>query len=493
MASWCSSIVASRLVEKYHKPVFIAELSTQEGIVKGSARGIPSLDLCEILKANAHLLTKWGGHKMAAGFSLSADKADAFCAAIVSTCNQMMINKESTPRVSIDVTLDDTTIDLFACAKSLTKLAPFGMENKKPLFYAGKLSCHKVSPLGRQGKHHKLDLVDPETNAIFSCVFWNTQNIIPSITEVIDIVFTPEINVFNGKERLQLVLADWRLSTLNLQIIDNKVSPQESIEEIIDLTPPSTPTKVASISGKQSLTDLRHFDNNKKIVSTAINTLGDNLAIFSEEAEASLAPRTFDRLSLPKRPHLLIKQFPPSPTVWQQVITTSGANKIYILGDDKSTLTDSASLIKRLIGLIRFVVNKKSGAVEASRISAALATTDLASALGLAILRKTELIDWYSDEGLIYLDLLDHPSESDIRQMSEYTQLEDVLKQINQFRQWCAAASIEDLQTTILGNLQEPTQPVDIATAELDFSMINTNQPGQDLDNVTTTKGNLAQ
>lgn len=67
-------IVASRLVDKYHCPVFIAELDPQEGTVKGSARGTEGLDLCEILKANAHLLTKWGGHKMAAGFSLPAEK-----------------------------------------------------------------------------------------------------------------------------------------------------------------------------------------------------------------------------------------------------------------------------------------------------------------------------------------------------------------------------------------------------------------------------------
>ena len=71
-------IVASRLVEKYHRPVFIGELDPQEGTIKGSARGIEGVDLCEILKANAHLLNKWGGHKMAAGFSLAAEKEVLF-------------------------------------------------------------------------------------------------------------------------------------------------------------------------------------------------------------------------------------------------------------------------------------------------------------------------------------------------------------------------------------------------------------------------------
>ena len=70
-------IVASRLVEKHGKPVFIAELDKEENLVKGSARSIDGIDLFQVLKANEHLLTKWGGHKMAAGFSVAQEKADA--------------------------------------------------------------------------------------------------------------------------------------------------------------------------------------------------------------------------------------------------------------------------------------------------------------------------------------------------------------------------------------------------------------------------------
>jgi single-stranded-DNA-specific exonuclease len=491
-------IVASRLVEKYHRPVFIAELDAQEGIVKGSARGISSLDLCEILKANAHLLTKWGGHKMAAGFSLPADKAEAFCAAIVGTCNQMMANKSRAPIINVDVTLEDTTLDLFAFAKTLTKLAPFGMENKKPIFFASKLSSAKISPLGRDGKHHRLDLVDKQNDKTFSCVFWNTNNIIPTANDVIDIVFTPEINTFNGKERLQLVLADWRLSnpkTIAVKAESAKAITVQSSAITINDSPALTSIEAVKNSitnTKQAFVDLRHFENSKKIVTTAITTLGDKLSIFCEEPDNSLSMKSFDRLSLPKRPHLLIKQFPPSPAVWQQIVTTSDANKIYILGDSGAQSIDSTFLIKRLMGLVRFVVNKKSGEVEASRIAAALATTDLACALALALLRKLELVDWYSDQGIIYFDLLDNPAEKDIKQLSEYTQLEEILKEINKFRLWCASASLSDLNSRVLNNPQEPTQPNDIATAELDFSVINTMQSSQYLDNVTTVKGSLA-
>ncbi len=123
-------IVASRLVEKYHRPVFIAELDAKENAIKGSARGVEGVDLCEVLRANTHLLNKWGGHKMAAGFSLSADKGEAFCASIMSTCNRLMSNINSAPVLHLDLILQDMDFDLFASAQSINKLAPFGMENK---------------------------------------------------------------------------------------------------------------------------------------------------------------------------------------------------------------------------------------------------------------------------------------------------------------------------------------------------------------------------
>jgi len=465
-------IVASRLVEKYHRPVFIGELDPQEGIIKGSARGVEGLDLCEVLKANGHLLTKWGGHKMAAGFSLPAEKGEAFSAGITSTCNRMMANTNSAPILNIDLALADMGTDLFACAISMNRLAPFGMENKKPLFTANKLLCDKVSSLGKNGKHHRLDLKDQQTNKSFSCVFWNTNNIIPTAGDSIDIVFTPEINVFNGNERLQLVLSDWQLANDNGHAsiaLEPSKNAADSVKEttkeisIVNIEAQTQPIGGTSIPqpiiidatpsakdiSKPSLIDLRHFENARKITSTAVAKLGNNLAIFSEQTNSKQFSETFDRLSLPKRPHLLIQQFPPSLAVWKEIATISGANKIYILGDGDSDSTTVTEFIKRMLGIIRFVVNKKSGVVQATQIAAALGSTDVASALALTLLRKIELIDWYADDGTIYVDLLNTPLEQEIKQLTEYHQLDQILQQVNQFRHWCANASLNELESML--------------------------------------------
>ena len=458
-------IVASRLVDKYHRPVFIGELDTDEGIVRGSARGVEALDLCVVLKANESLLSKWGGHKMAAGFSMPAEKADAFCAAIVASCNRALVDSSMAPTVQIDVALEDMGIDLFSFAKTLLKLAPFGMENKKPVLFASKLFCEKTMPLGRENKHHRLDLIHPETKTNFSCVFWNTHNIIPENGSLIDIAFTPEINTYNGRERLQLVLTDWRLSAKHA---DSKISVTPLP---IAATPPPFSTQTQSVASNSIAAmaaphsnlsfvpqitwhDLRHRENEIDVLEKATAKLGDKLAIFSEET-ASGNSIVYDRVSLPKKPHLLIRQYPPSAAAWQQILTASAAEKIYLVGKKESEPTTAPAFIKRLLGLVRYVIKNKAGSVETPRLAAALATTDMAIAMALTLLAKLNWIEWYADEGIIYLDLLDSPAEQEIKHFTEYYQLEEILQQINLFRRWSISATIEELQQVIANHTKE--------------------------------------
>ena len=140
-------IVASRLVERYHRPVFIGELDIADNSVRGSARGVDGMDLYEALKANEHLLSKFGGHKMAAGFSLEAQNGPAFVSSIIQTCNKLLAKDSMKSTVDIDYSIDSSAIS-HTLVREMTQLAPFGMANKKPLMYATKLSCQSTRTLG---------------------------------------------------------------------------------------------------------------------------------------------------------------------------------------------------------------------------------------------------------------------------------------------------------------------------------------------------------
>ncbi|MBX9720815.1 MAG: single-stranded-DNA-specific exonuclease RecJ, partial [Candidatus Obscuribacterales bacterium] len=202
-------IVASRLVEKYHCPVFVGELDEVEGKIKGSARSANGVDLYQILKANEALMTKWGGHQMAAGFSAEASNADILCRSLVETCNRALLGQTLRPTLEIDLELEAEDVQL-GLAKLLRKLGPFGMWNKKPVLAMHELEVLDSRPLGKEGKHHRLMLRSSCGAHQYECVYWRSAGNVPANGLKIDLAFIPEVNVFNKSERLQLVLSDWR-------------------------------------------------------------------------------------------------------------------------------------------------------------------------------------------------------------------------------------------------------------------------------------------
>jgi single-stranded-DNA-specific exonuclease RecJ len=458
-------IVASRLVEKYGRPVFIAELDEVEGIIKGSARSIDTIDLYAVLKANESLLSKWGGHKMAAGFSTASAKAEILCRALVDTINRTLGDKPLSSTLTIDVLVQADAVNL-ELAKTFFKLAPFGMSNKKPLLYLNNLSCEGTRTLGKEGKHHRLNLVDKDSKTQFECVMWNSQGRIPADGELIDLVFIPEVNSYNGRERLQLVVSDWRVTGSGQETVpieEDGKKPLVKLEEVgrgapslerlepieqplIQLAPAALPDKEPS--SRANLKDLREHNNRVETLKKAIDKFGANVAIFAESNARPAGLSCADRIEISAKEHLVIWQYPPSLKIFQDILLASKATSVYLVGQTDENAETAGTFIKQLLGLVRFAINKRDGQVEAEKLVAAMATTKMALALGLGALKKVNVIDWYAEGGVIYLDLLGSPIGK-TEDLSEYTQLTNILTQISQFRQWCAEASLKEVELAL--------------------------------------------
>ena len=416
-------IVASRLVEKYGRPVFIAELDEVEGIIKGSARSIDTIDLYAVLKTNESLLSKWGGHKMAAGFSTASTKAEILCRALIDTINRTLGDKPLSSNLAIDVVAEAKAVDL-ELAKTFFKLAPFGMSNKKPLLYLNNLSCENTRILGKEGKHHRLNLIDKESKTQFECVMWSSQGRIPADGELIDIVFIPEVNAYNGRERLQLVVSDWRLtgselesSSLVYEVPENSLVISEDIDKSAHSAPgleqsnrseePIIQVAAAALPAddvlpKVNFKDLREHNNRVETLKKAIVKFGTNVSIFAESSARPAGLTCTDRLELTPKEHLVIWQYPPSLKVFQEILIRSKATNIYLVGQTDESPESAGTFIKQLLGLVRFAINKRDGQVEAEKFVAAMATTKMALALGLNALKKINVIDWYAEGGTIF-------------------------------------------------------------------------------------------
>lgn len=485
-------IVASRLVEKYHRPVFIGELDPGEGIVKGSARSIDAIDLYEVLKNNDHLLTKYGGHKMAAGFTVEAGKAEALCRGLTDTCNRMLVDKPLQATVKIDMQVQPSSVTE-QMAKLLTKLAPFGMWNKKPTLCMKSLVCVGTRVLGKDGKHHRVMLEDSETHNTFECVMWNTRGIVPVERQVVDAVFTPEINVFNNRERLQLVLCDWRDSqsmvfapAAKTAVVSNttpvkdtsgvteslEAKPNVVAESLLaeDFTLPAGIAKVAaqkggaadneqigardfsSYSTKLVWKDLRNHTKAPDILAKAMEKLGSNVSIFAESSPKQLAFQFVDRITVGRKQHLIVWQIPPSNVVFQELLASSGAQNIYLVGaPEDEDVYEPNVFLKKLYGLVKYAVNKKDGQVEGEKLAAVLASTKMSVALGLTILKKVNLIDWFAEAGFINLDLVGSAT-GNAEELPEFKQLVLSLKAAKEFRDWCSSASLKEVQLAVMPN-----------------------------------------
>jgi single-stranded-DNA-specific exonuclease len=143
-------IVASRLVERYHRPVVL--IAGTEGLWKGSGRSIPSFDLHGALAACSQFLERFGGHRAAAGLSIAPDRVELFAEAFAAEAEGLLGPDELVPTTVIDAVLPrGTKLTLDLCGE-LRRLAPFGLGNPDVTLLAPGCELGDLATVG-DGKH----------------------------------------------------------------------------------------------------------------------------------------------------------------------------------------------------------------------------------------------------------------------------------------------------------------------------------------------------
>jgi len=128
-------IVASRLVEKFHRPVFVLSEDPEQGIAQGSGRSVPGFHLLEALEAMPDLFLRFGGHKQAAGLTLASNRLDDFRAQLSAYAAARLKPADFVTEIEIDATLHFSEVNERAVADVLA-LDPFGCGNPRPVFVA---------------------------------------------------------------------------------------------------------------------------------------------------------------------------------------------------------------------------------------------------------------------------------------------------------------------------------------------------------------------
>jgi single-stranded-DNA-specific exonuclease len=206
-------IVASRLLERYGVPVFIGTFEDEGGetgnIIRGSARGIPEFNVFDGLNFCADLLTKFGGHKAAGGFSMPAHNLAQFGSQLSIFANQCLQPEHLKPLVSVDVRADlaEINLDLY---RQIDALEPCGIENKAPVFWTPNVCITEQKIVGKGG-HVKLTATQDETgSASVKGIAWRWGEYFP-LPRRVDIAYRLRENTFNGKTSVELELLGVRL------------------------------------------------------------------------------------------------------------------------------------------------------------------------------------------------------------------------------------------------------------------------------------------
>ena len=214
-------IVASRILEKFYRPTLLVALEGELG--KGSARSIPGFHMYKALEQCKDNLLDFGGHALAAGFSLRSDHVDDFREAINDYAERILTPELMVPDIELDavISLQEINKELI---NQLDKLWPYGHGNPNPI-----LACHDVSLLnykevGKEGAHLKMMVKDGQVT--IDGIGFNLGSYAETLaTRDVDLAFVPTVNWWNGKESLQLEVKDIQPAASGIQ--SHRESPEK--------------------------------------------------------------------------------------------------------------------------------------------------------------------------------------------------------------------------------------------------------------------------
>ncbi len=198
-------IVSSKVTEKYYKPSIVITDDTDD-LAKGSGRSVADFDLYEALKKCSSILTKFGGHSLAAGLSLKKNNIDEFRVLINKYAGDLLNGKKFVQKINIDYILKESFLNVDVI-NSLNVLEPYGVGNPKPVFALLEAKVLRKQLLS-DGKHIKLNLLCNGVN--IDAIGFSMGDFDPVITEgcTIDIAGNLEINSFRGNDNAQIIIKD---------------------------------------------------------------------------------------------------------------------------------------------------------------------------------------------------------------------------------------------------------------------------------------------
>jgi len=198
-------LAASKLVEEFHRPAILIAKGKEEA--KGSGRSIPGFNLFEALSRLNGFPIRWGGHKMAAGFTISSEDIEIFSKKIEKIADELLKEEDLRKRLRIDAKINFSAINL-KLVEEIRKFEPTGVGNPTPTFSTKNVKIVNASIVGRDRKHLKLLL--EESGITFSAIAFGQGDLFSNLSpkHLYNIAYTLSLDEWNDQKRIELKIKD---------------------------------------------------------------------------------------------------------------------------------------------------------------------------------------------------------------------------------------------------------------------------------------------
>ncbi len=384
-------IVASRLVEQYGKPVIMLAAPPGEA-ARGSARSVEGFDITAALRwvqeatssqpgkpsgdrrqneqpAQTAIFYGFGGHSMAAGMSLAAERIPELRQRLRQAAQLQVLAQ---PALVVDSFLDFSEID-FDLVKQLERLAPFGAGNPPLRLVSRNLRVKQITRIGRGQEHLKL-LLENQDGLVKEVLWWQSADLAAGLdlsAQPIDLAYELGASSFRGQAQLQLTWVDYRHTPLD---------------------------EAAAVSPQRQVFDHRHVSHPLPILARLLDEQPET--VIWAEAEAAPALRQHfpqaiikDRFSLQPAPTLVVWSAPGSRTDLSLAINLVQPEQLHLFNIPPQAASRN-QFLQRLTGLVKYALRTRDGQVELNQLAAVMGQSLLAVRLGL---------DWLVARGYIFI------------------------------------------------------------------------------------------
>lgn len=478
-------IVASRLKEKYHVPVFMMVIDENKGEARCSARSIPGFHLHEALHELSHYFTHFGGHSGAGGFALKLERLEAFKRDLYTFTDREITEEQLKPVIEVDARLAWAQLTP-GLVEMIAKMSPFGQNNPAPRFLLEKITVAAQRVIGNDGKHLKLILTCPPDNQPIEALLWNVspQQSFQNLKQY-HFVAAPELNTFNNVTKVQLMIEDFA----SAEDIRHPSIETRPVKASIPLRP-TLSTHSSPIFSKKEKAGLppslsRSGDSAKDsaiwppiwidhrererldqfIGQMMLPTYTESDVIFFHEGKPPDIPFLEStilahRFNVRPAKDLILWDLPPDLNTLEQVIKATRPRMIHLAGGKYLKVPlfpserDYLKVIFQSVNRLFDSLATPTLDVELEQLASQLATTATVIMQGLILLNRLSYLETSIIPGSTpkkaRLSLIQPRSSREVDASLEWLAFQQSLKQVGQFREWLFSVSLDTIKKRVL-------------------------------------------